>query len=571
MSVEQKQQRIEIATGRKKADLVIKNANIVNVFTNEIILGDIAVHDGLIVGVGTYDGKAEIDASGKYVCPGLIDCHVHIESSMVTPSEFARAVLQQGTTTIIADPHEIANVCGPEGIRFMLDEARAVPMNIFYMMPSCVPATPFENNGAALTAEAMGPFVNHPHILGLGEVMDYPSVLNGNREILSKIDLYDYAVIDGHSSGLSEHELCAYRAVGVTTNHECTTAEEALAHLRLGMYVHVREGSAARNLAAIIAGLVERGIPLNRCVFCTDDKHLQDISEEGHISHNIKKAISLGVDPIEAIKMATINPAQCYRLKRLGAIAPGYSADLLILSDLNSFDIEKVFFRGTIVCENGLKPDRKRTAADLSVLNTVRIPDLSLHNLAIKVKGKMANVITIIPNELITKKESLMVTKDNEHNFIPDELFSKVAVIERHKATGNIGLGIVKGFGIKNGAIASTVAHDSHNLIVVGDNDEDMLLAIRVLKEANGGYTVVSNGAVIDTLPLPVAGLMSNRDVSFVENKLQSMIKAAKSLGVPDGIDPFITLSFLALPVIPEIRVTDRGLFDVGSFSFINI
>lgn len=571
MSVEQKQKRIEIAAGREKADLVIKNAKIVNVFTNEIISGDIAVHGSLIAGIGKYSGKEEIDANGKYVCPGLIDCHVHIESSMVTPSEFARVVLPHGTTTIIADPHEIANVCGLEGIHFMLNEARAVPMNIFYMMPSCVPATPFENNGAALTARVMEPFASSPHILGLGEVMDYPAVLAGDREILNKIDLFDNAVIDGHSTGLSQRDLCAYRAVGVKTNHECTSAEEVIAHLRLGMYAQIREGSAARNLADIITGLVERGMPLDRCMFCTDDKHLQDISREGHINYNIRKAISLGVDPIAAIKMATINPAQCYHLKRLGAIAPGYSADLLILSDLDSFEIEKVLFRGAVICEKGKKPDFRRAVDDPNVLNTVRIPDLSLQDFIIKVENDAANVITLVPNQLITRKEKLAVPRDSNNNFMPDEVFSKIAVIERHKATGNIGLGIVKGFGIRNGAIASTVAHDSHNLIVVGSNDDDMFLAARVLKEANGGYTVVSGGVVIDTLPLPVAGLMSDRDASFVESKLQNMIEAAKKLGVSDGIDPFMTLSFLALPVIPEIRVTDRGLFDVGCFSFIDI
>ncbi|HRU42767.1 MAG TPA: amidohydrolase family protein, partial [Candidatus Diapherotrites archaeon] len=364
MSVEQKQKRIEIALGREKADLVIKNAGIVNVFTNEIISGDIAVHDSLIVGVGDYSGKEEIDAAGKYVCPGLIDCHVHIESSMITPAEFARVVLQHGTTTVIADPHEIANVCGIEGIHFMLNEARSVPMNIFCMMPSCVPATPFENNGAALTARVMEPLAGSSHILGLGEVMNYPGVLAGDKEILNKIELYDNAVVDGHSSGLSEHELCAYKAVGVLTNHECTNIDEVIAHLRLGMYVQIREGSAARNLDDIISGLIERGVPLNHCLFCTDDKHLQDISREGHISFNVKKAISLGVDPIEAIKMATINPAKCYHLKRLGAVAPGYSADLLILSDLNNFDIDKVLFRGSVVCEKGKKPNISRIIDD---------------------------------------------------------------------------------------------------------------------------------------------------------------------------------------------------------------
>jgi len=444
-------------------------------------------------------------------------------------------------------------------------------MNIFCMMPSCVPATPFENNGAALTARVMEPLAGSSHILGLGEVMNYPGVLAGDKEILNKIELYDNAVVDGHSSGLSEHELCAYKAVGVLTNHECTNIDEVIAHLRLGMYVQIREGSAARNLDDIISGLIERGVPLNHCLFCTDDKHLQDISREGHISFNVKKAISLGVDPIEAIKMATINPAKCYHLKRLGAVAPGYSADLLILSDLNNFDIDKVLFRGSVVCEKGKKPNISRIIDDPNVLNTVRIPNLSPEHLKIRIKDDTANVITIIPNQLITKKERLAVPKDNENNFIPDEVFAKIAVVERHKATGNIGLGIVKGFGIRNGAIASTVAHDSHNLIIIGDNDADMLLAAKVLKEANGGYTVVSGGEVKGTLPLPIAGLMSDRDAFFVENKLAGMIESAKSLKVPDGIDPFVTLSFLALPVIPELRVTDRGLFDVESFSFIDI
>lgn len=571
MSVDQKQKRIEVAAGRKKADVVIKNAGIVNVFTNEIIFGDIAVHDGIIVGIGEYSGKEEIDACGKYVCPGLIDCHVHIESSMITPAEFARVVLQHGTTTIIADPHEIANVCGIEGIHFMINEAQSLPMNIYYMMPSCVPATPFENNGAALTARVMEPFADSPHILGLGEVMNYPAVLVGDKDILNKIELYDNAVVDGHCSGLSEHELCAYKSVGVLTNHECTNIDEVIAHLRIGMYVQIREGSAARNLADIVSGLVRRGVPLNRCVFCTDDKHLQDILGEGHINYNIKKAICLGVDPIEAIKMATINPAQCYHLKRLGAVAPGYSADLLILSDLNNFSIEKVLFRGAVVCEKGRKPNISRIIDDPNVINTVRIPDLSPEHLGIKIEDYTANVITVTPNQLITKRERLAVSKDSENNFIPDEVFSKVVVVERHKATGNVGLGIVKGFGIRNGAIASTVSHDSHNLIIVGDNDADMLLASRELKKANGGYTVVSGGEVIGTLPLPIAGLMSDRDASYVENKLMKMINSAKNLGVSDGIDPFVTLSFLALPVIPELRVTDRGLFDVDSFSFIDI
>lgn len=386
MSVAQKCNRVEVATGRAKADIVIKNAKIVNVFTKEIIEGDIAILDDLIVGIGKYEGITQIDACGKYVCPGLIDAHVHIESSMVTPGEFARNILPHGTTTIIADPHEIANVCGLEGIQFMLDQSRNLPINIFLMAPSCVPATPFENNGASITAEAMKAFKGDPRILGLGEVMDFNAVFSGNKEMLEKIDLFDNTIIDGHSTGISANELCAYRSVGVMTNHECTSIEEVLEHLRLGMYIQIREGSGARNLESIIKGMLERKQSFDRCLFCTDDKHLEDIRKEGHISYNIRKAVQCGLDPIEAIRIATLNPAQCYKLKRLGAIAPGYSADMLILSDLENFTVEKVFFRGRLVSERGSKPCLDISVQDRNVFNTVRIQSITAEDL--KNKGK---------------------------------------------------------------------------------------------------------------------------------------------------------------------------------------
>ncbi|SMC22771.1 Adenine deaminase [Clostridium acidisoli DSM 12555] len=569
MSVEMKQKRINLAMKREKADLVIKNANIINVFTKEIIRGDIAIYKDQIVGIGNYDGYREIDAEGKYVCPGLIDSHLHIESSMVTPTEFAKAIIPKGTTTIIADPHEIANVCGINGINFMLNQSKDVPMNIYFMMPSCVPSTPFENNGADLSAELIALHLANERILGLGEVMDYTSVINGKEEILKKIDLFDDKIIDGHSPNLKDKELNAYRVAGVMTDHECSTVEEAIERLRLGMYVQIREGSGAKNLEKLIKGLIKYDMNFDRCVFCTDDKHLDDIRKDGHISYNIKKAVKLGLNPIEAICMATINAANCYKLKRLGAVAPGYSADLLIFDSFEQFNVDKVFYRGDLVYENNeIKTEMPKYINDRNVLNTVRIANVTKEELKIKLSSNKVPVISFSANELLTKKEFAEVNIiDGE--FVQDNIFSKVAVIERHKATGNIGLGIVKNFNIKGGAIASTVAHDSHNLIVIGDNDRDMLVAINELKRVNGGYTVVNNGEIKGTLELKVAGLMSDKSSEYVMETLNKMLKEARKLGINEKIDPFITLSFIALPVIPEIRITDQGLFDVTKFEFI--
>lgn len=569
MSVEMKQKRINLAMKREKADLVIKNANIINVFTKEIIRGDIAIYKDQIVGIGNYDGYREIDAEGKYVCPGLIDSHLHIESSMVTPTEFAKAIIPKGTTTIIADPHEIANVCGINGINFMLNQSRDVPMNIYFMMPSCVPSTPFENNGADLSAELIALHLANERILGLGEVMDYTSVISGKEEILKKIDLFDDKIIDGHSPNLRDKELNAYRVAGVMTDHECSTVEEAIERLRLGMYVQIREGSGAKNLEKLIKGLIKYDMNFDRCVFCTDDKHLDDIRKDGHISYNIKKAVKLGLNPIEAICMATINAANCYKLKRLGAVAPGYSADLLIFDSFEHFNVDKVFYRGDLVYENNeIKTEMPKYINDRNVLNTVRIANVTKEELKIKLSSNKVPVISFSANELLTKKEFAQVNViDGE--FVQDNIFSKVAVIERHKATGNIGLGIVKNFNIKGGAIASTVAHDSHNLIVIGDNDRDMLIAINELKRVNGGYTVVNNGEIKGTLELKVAGLMSDKSSEYVMETLNKMLKEARKLGINEKIDPFITLSFIALPVIPEIRITDQGLFDVTKFEFI--
>jgi len=570
MSVEMKKERISVALGNQKADLVIKNARIINVFTKEIIPGDIAICKDLIVGIGNYSGIAEIDAEGRYACPGLIDSHVHIESFMACPSEFAKAILPHGTTTIIADPHEITNVCGINGIHFMLDQTKNLPLNVYIMVPSCVPATSFENNGASLSAEVMEPLTAVDRVIGLGEVMDYVSVLSGDKTMLKKMDLFDHAIIDGHSPSLMGNELNAYRAAGVLTDHECSTVDEALERLRLGMYVQIREGTAARNLETIVKGLLQKNVGFERCVFCTDDKHLEDIKREGHISYNVKKAIACGLDPIDAIRAATINAAECYRLKRLGAIAPGYSADIILLNDIESFNIEKVFFRGRPLDSYDMALRQYAPLEDKNVINTVRIPGITRDDLSIRLNGETATVIRILPDNLVTRKEVEKVKTENGL-FVADKEYSKLAVIERHKSLNNIGLGIVKGFNIENGAIASTVSHDSHNLIVIGDNDEDMLLAINEIKRANGGLTIISNGKVLATLELPIAGLMSDKPYDYVESKLKQMINIAWNIGVNRQIDPFIVLSFLALPVIPEIRVTDQGLFDVCQFRFIDV
>lgn len=572
MNLIKKQKIIRAASGKEKADIVIKNGNIVNVFTKEIIRADVAICMDQIAGIGNYEGNEEIDGKGRYICPGLIDSHVHIESTMVTPAEFAKAVIPFGTTTVIADPHEIANVCGINGINFMLDQSKSLPINMFFMIPSCVPATHFENNGAVLSSDLMTAFVSNDRILGLGEVMDYPSVLNSNEEMLEKIGLFCDKIVDGHSPYLAGKELNTYRAAGVLSDHECSTVEEALERLRLGMYVQIREGSGAKNLETLITGLSENSQNFNRCLFCTDDKHLEDIKKEGHISYNVKKAIALGVDPIEAISMATINAAQFYKLKKLGAVGPGYYADLLILDSLKDFKINKVFYRGKVIFkEEGICPDIFRNtvlAKNSSVINTVRLGKITKENLKIMLEKDTATVIRLVANELITRKETAKV-KITDGCFLPDKEFSKVAVIERHKATNNIGLGIVGDFNISKGAIAATVAHDSHNLIVIGDNDEDMLMSIEELKRVNGGFTIVSGGKVRETLELPIAGLMSDKSSDYVVQKLGLLLDEAKKLEINKDIDPFITLSFLALPVIPEIRITDRGLFDVIKFNFI--
>ena len=564
---------IDLAMKNKSADLVFKNAKVVNVFSHEIINADVAVHDGIIVGIGNYDGSENIDLQGKFIVPGLIDSHVHIESSMVSPSEFAKVIVPRGTTTIIADPHEIANVCGLDGIDYMLKCSEKLPLDVYIMLPSCVPATNFENSGAILKAKDLEKFINHPRILGLGEMMNYPGVIYKDEEVINKIDLAhkNNKLIDGHGPDIKNEELNAYVISGVSTEHECSNVDEMIERLRLGMYVMIREGSAARNLETLVRGV--NNFNYQRCLFCTDDKHPEDILNKGHIDNNIRLSIKNGIDPISAIQMATINAATCYNLKNIGAIAPGYYADILIVDDLKEFNIEKVYKKGVLVGENKKPLFETESFYDSKVINTVNISDIKKESLSIKLKDDIVNVIRLLPHNLVTEKVTRKVDLENNEFKYNDKLdILKLVVLERHKNTKNIGLGLVENFKLKNGAIASTIAHDSHNIIVVGDNDQDILSAISEVENIGGGIAISSQGKILDSLSLPIGGLMSDKDIEYVNSKLNNMLNIAHNkLNVSKEIDPFMTLSFLALPVIPQIKLTDKGLFDVVKFDFIKI
>ena len=561
-------QMVKVSRGDKKADLVLKNCMVVNVFTGQVNPGDVAVYDGRIAGVGEYHGKNEIDVEGRYVCPGFIDGHVHIESSMLTPPQFAKSVLVKGTTTIVADPHEIANVCGISGIEFMLDSSEGLPLDVYIMLPSCVPSTEFENSGAILSADDLLPLRNRERVLGLGEMMNYPGVVKGNREVHKKLDYFSDRRIDGHSPGLTGNELNAYISTGIRTDHECTTVEEMTEKISKGMYVHIREGSATRNLSTLVKGV---GINnLRRIMFCTDDKHPKNIKNEGHINYNVKKAVKNGINAIEAIIMATLNIAECYGLSDRGAIAPGYKADMVVLDDLRDINVNKVFKAGKLISEEGIALFDVKPYKDERVLDTVKLRDGMDICLDMPLESDVVKVIQIVSDNIVTRKVVRKVdVRDGLYHNNPKLDILKLAVIERHKGTGNIGLGLVEGYGLRNGAVALTIAHDSHNIIVIGDNDEDMKKAVMKLKECKGGMTIVSDGEVLETLVLEVAGLMTDSPIEEVEDTIDRMNEIALSMGVNRNLDPFITLSFLALPVIPEIKLTDKGLFDVTSFGFV--
>jgi adenine deaminase len=572
MNAKNTKKLIDVASGRVKADTVIKNANVVNVFSNEIIRGDVAIVDGLIAGVGNYEGEVEIDADGRYVAPGLIDGHVHIESSMVSPGKFAETIVPRGTTTIIADPHEIANVRGLDGIRYILDASRDISLDVYIMMPSCVPATPFENSGAVLGASDLASFKDEERVLGLGELMDFYGTIAGKDDIVDKLVAFEGKIIDGHGPIMKGNELNAYASAGVRTEHECSNVEEMMERLRLGMYVQAREGSAARNLVDLLKGVTPENS--RRVLFCTDDRHPGDILLEGHIDNNIRAAIKSGLDAVSAIRMATLNAAECYRIYDKGAIAPGYVADMIVVDSLEKFNVEMVFKNGVLVAKDGKALFEARETYDDKVMNTVNFKEFALNDLKIMLSSNMAKIIKLIPHSLITKTKVAGVKTSSDGSFIAssEDDHLKLAVIERHHRTGNIGLGIVEGFGLRNGAIATSVGHDSHNIIVIGDSDSDMKRAVEAIGEVGGGIAMVRNGRVEKLLPLPIAGLMSNDDIGVVSSKIEEMAKYAyDELCVSRDFDPFISLAFLALPVIPDIKLTDKGLFDVIQNKFVSI
>ena len=549
-----------------KNTLVIKNANVVNVFTDEIVRADVAVYGDVIIGVGSYSGENEIDAGGAYLAPGFIDAHVHIESSMVIPSSFMKVIMPHGTTTVIADPHEIANVAGAAGIRAMYKLTDELPLRVLFMLPSCVPATPFEHSGAKLVAEDMEQFMHKSRVLGLGEVMDANSVINCSQEMLDKLRLFDKRPIDGHAPMLEGMGLNAYRVAGAFSDHECSTYEEVKQKLATGMNILLRIGSAANNMDGVLRRIAEEKLPTRNMMFCTDDKHIEDIRREGHINANARMAVAAGIDPIDAIKMASYNAARAYGIRGVGAIAPGYKADMVLLEDLKDFKVKQVISRfgrpytGEEQIPSPILPPQ--------VFNSVRLPEISKYDLALRCHVS-APVIKMIPHQLVTELVYRDVERDENGCFIPSEGMVKLAVIERHHATGSMAVGILEGLGIKHGAVASTVAHDSHNLVVAGDNDEDMLMAIESLRDCGGGYSVVSRRVVLARLPLPIAGLMTAAPVNDVLEIQQALLDALYSLGAKRDSDPLIALSFMALPVIPAVKLTDEGLFDAVNFKFI--
>ncbi len=559
---------IAAARGEITVDLLLKNCQTVNLLSAEIVSTDIAVHEGKIIGFGDYAAKETIDLQGLYAAPGLIDGHVHLESSMLSPLEFAKAVVPFGTTTVIADPHEIVNVMGLAGLQYILESTAKLPLDVFVMLPSCVPATHLESSGAVVTAEEMAKWINHPRILGVGEMMNYPGVLFRDPQVLAKLALAGEKLIDGHAPLVRGRDLTAYITAGVSSDHESSELEEAREKLQKGMFLMIREGSAARNLADLLPLVT----PLNsrNCGFVTDDRHPDFLMDYGHINTMIKTAIHKGIEPVQALQMASLNTARHFGLKNKGALAAGYLADIILFDNFQDFNIRYVFKNGQLVARDG-----KLVIPKLPVIkgatNKLQIKPLKVSDIAVPAKANKVITIEIIPNQLLTKKTVCQLpVVDGKLVSDPANDVLKMVVVERHHATGNIGLGFVKGLGLKSGAIASTVAHDSHNLIVVGVEDEDMLKAIQAVQAMNGGQLVLANGKVIAALPLPIAGLMSDRPLAEVRATIDELNRAARRLGVKLE-NPFMTLSFLALPVIPEVKLTDKGLVDVGKFDFISI
>ncbi len=561
---------IQTARDEKKADLLLKNARMVDVFSGKIESADIALSNGLIAGFGDHDARQTVDLAGRYLAPGFIDGHVHIESSMASVAEFARAVLPCGTTTVAADPHEIANVLGAEGIRYMLDSAEGLPVNILFSLPSCVPATEMETAGARLGAAELKPFMNEERIIALAEMMNYPGVIHGDPDVLAKIELAHTCrkPVDGHAPGLSGPDLHAYLAAGIASDHECTTTEEAREKLAAGMFIMVREGTCAQNLETLFPAITERNY--SRMMWCTDDRHPHDILGQGHVDHIIRKAIGLGLDPIRAIQMATLHPARYFGIRYAGAIAPGYRADLVVFSDLNEPRPEQVYCRGVLAAEAGVLSGALRWPAPPPAPNAMNLHPADV-DFSIPAQGRRLRVIEAVPGQVVTGRAMMEATvSDGMAVADPDRDLLKIAVVERYTGKANTGKGFVTGMGLKSGALAASVAHDSHNIIVVGANDRDMKAALTAVVDMGGGFAAVRDGSIQDQLPLPIAGLMSDLPMRMVRDQLDRLIQTARNLGSPLS-DPFMTLGFLALPVIPALKITDKGLVDVERFEVVSL
>lgn len=558
-----KQRIIAVASGREKADLVLKNAKYLNVFSNEFLCGDIAVANGLIAGVGKYDGKIEIDVSGKLVLPGFIDAHIHLESSMVTPAEFAKAVVAHGTTTVITDPHEITNVMGIDGVEYMIQASQNLPIDVHFMMPSCVPATEIDESGAELDCKDIDLYLDNKKVLGLAEMMNYVGVINGDKNVLSKIvtSQAHHKKIDGHAPELSGNDLNAYIAAGVYSDHECSTFENALEKLRKGQFIMIREGTAAHNLKALMPLLTQQYY--SRCMFATDDKHPSDLLYGGHIDYIVKQALKNGADPIVALKTATHHAARYFLLNNKGAIASGYLADIVVVNNLEDFNVETVFKRGKLVFDGEVKDFSAPTVDEElaeKCFDTFHLDSVTPSSF--KVDGKLG-LIGLVGGELLTRNLGTADKIDVENDIL------KIACIERHKGTNHIGVGYVKGYSLKSGAVATSVAHDSHNIITVGCNDDDIAVAVNAIKDSKGGIAVVENGKIKALLELPIAGLMSDEPLTTVNEKLENAKSSAYELGADKSIDPFMTLSFLSLPVIPSLRITTKGVFDAENWKML--
>ncbi len=565
---------VSAASGKEHADFVLKNCRVLNVFSREVTDGDIAVSEGYIAGVGSYRGKEERDARGAYVIPGLIDAHVHIESSLASPEQFASAVIPRGTVSVIADPHELVNVCGNAGLAYLAEALSRTPLRVHMMLPSCVPSTPYETSAVRLGLEETASLIRDDSILGLGEMMACRQVLEGDEETLEKILLAHRAgkPVDGHAPGLTGKDLTAYAAAGILTDHECASPDELKERIARGMHVLLREGSAARNLHALLEGVNEENA--RWCMFCTDDRQPGDIFSSGHIDNHLRTAVSRGIHPVTAVQMATINAARCYHLRDQGAIAPGYRADFLVTEDLSEFRFREVYIGGRLKAEGNRMLEPAVTGPYDAVSSTVHADPIKPEQLALNIPSGKARVIRFQPGSLITGNEIRMVTCSSSGMFDSSENpgMCKLAVVDRHRRTGNIGIALLENYPISEGAIAMSVAHDTHNIIAAGDRDEYIVQAVNQVISDRGGIALVSCGAVAGTLPLPIAGLMSDQPIEQVRSRLETLMHiAVQELNLPSHIDPILSLSFLALPVIPELKLTDQGLFDSRLFQFVDV